>query len=104
MTPKGKTSDDERGADGLTVREAIGRRALLGLEALVQAHKEGALGFDATRFGIRTLVEATLPFVDPETKPIINHVVRMWDDEAEERAAAARDLTRANMPKFGTWS
>lgn len=100
------TAADEasRGADGLTVREAIARRTLLGLEVLVEAHKRGELEFDAALLAIRTLVETTLPFVDPDTKHIISHVVRKWDDEAEERRAVRRDLIRADTKDFGVWS
>jgi hypothetical protein len=97
-------SDDERGFDGLTVREAIARRVLIGLNDLVEMHKDGGLDFDSTRIAIRVLVESTMPFVDSETKTIINHIVRKWDDEAEERRIAQRDLVRAEDPKFGAWS
>lgn len=45
-----------------------------------------------------------MPFVDSETRLIINHVVRKWDDEAEERRAVQRDLIRTDNKDFGVWS
>ena len=95
---------DGRGADGLTVREAIARRTLIGLETLVQAYKQGTLDFDAALLALRTLVETTMPFVDPSTKHLINQVIRKWDDEAEERRAAARELARGGHPSFGAYA
>jgi hypothetical protein len=95
---------NERGADGLTLREAVARRTLMGLETLIAAHKRGELDFDATLLALRTLVETTMPFVDPSTKHLINQVIRKWDDEAEERRAAARELARSATPRFGTYA
>jgi hypothetical protein len=97
-------AENERGADGLSVREAIARRTLLGLEQLVLAYKRGELDFPAALLAIRTLVETTMPFVDPSTKHLINQVVRKWDDEAEERQIAARELARVNHKDFGAYA
>jgi hypothetical protein len=105
LTALGESAElDEKGVDGLSVREAIARRTLIGLEQLVQAYKNTELDFDGALIAIRTLVETTLPFVDPSTKHLLNQVVRKWDDELEERRVAARELARISHSEFGAYA
>jgi hypothetical protein len=101
---------DDVGADGLTVREAIARRVMIGLGRLAQAHKSGELGFEAAYLGIKVLVETTLPFVDPTSAQLINQIMKLWDEEAKEQQRAALELAAAagksplDVGAWGTWS
>ena len=97
---------DQRGADGETVREAIARRTLGGIAELIEAHKDGALDFEATHRALKVLVEVTLPFCDPTSKDVVNQVMSQWDRERENRrqAAAELDLAESNREGFGAWA
>lgn len=98
--------EDERGADGMTVRESIAARTLEAMTKLIDAALDGRMGFDAALIALEAIVSANLPFVDPASKDVVTQTLRAFRAEAEERAEAERELRMTNGDlgrAFGEW-
>lgn len=90
--------------DGETEREALGRRSLDSLQVLVDAHTNRTLSFDQCFLAIKALIDAVAPFVDPETKHVLNFVVKRWHEEDARLREAERQQTQLKFGEFGAWS
>lgn len=97
---------DDVGADGVTVREAIASRTLLGINQLIEAYRDKRLDLPSAYLGLKVLVETTLPFCDPESKLIVSQVMKEWDRLQREWVAVGKDLaiSEGALPAdFGAW-
>jgi len=85
-------SADDVGFDGVTVREAIASRTLLGLERLMQDMRDDNLSFEAGHRAITVLLETTMPFCDPGSQVVLRQVEADLKRKAKQRSEVDRDL------------
>lgn len=99
-------SVDEVGFDGVTVREAVASRTMLGLGTLIAAYNDKHLDLPSAYLAIKTLVETVAPFCDPDSQTIVNQVMKEWDRSYREWVEVGKDLAivEGRVPsEFGAW-
>ncbi len=88
-------------AEGISTREAIGRRAMIGLERIITEHKAGRLSYEAAGLMLDVMVEVLLPFCDPTSKDILTQAQSQWQEGLREREELGRDLdSLGDLPSF----
>jgi hypothetical protein len=86
---------DEVGFDGLTVREAIASRTLLGLDRLMEALRLGRMSFEQVHEAITVLLDTTMPFCDPGSQVLLRGLEAELKRQLQSRREADQDIAIA---------